>query len=114
MSPRNTCSTSCGTAGELKKTGVPLWLVLPRLSCLEDGTLQKALAALPWAQVWTAEFASSASPLARRMYLDPDQMPLAVLANREGEGLYGCCGYNVGTAALLVRLIKGLGDLAPS
>lgn len=101
-------------AGELKKTGVPLWLVLPRLSCLEDGTLQKALAALPWAQVWTAEFASSASPLARRMYLDPDQLPLAVLANREGEGLYGCCGYNVGTAALLVRLIKGLGDLAPS
>ena len=101
-------------AGGLKKTGVPLWLVLPRLSCLEDGTLQKALAALPWAQVWTAEFASSASPLARRMYLDPDQLPLAVLANREGEGLYGCCGYNVGTAVLLVRLIKGLGDLAPS
>ena len=42
------------------------------------------------------------------MYLDPDQLPLALLANDNGEGLYGCCGYNVGTAALLLRLVAGL------
>lgn len=101
-------------AGELEKTGVPLCLVLPDLSCMADGTLQKALKVLPWARILTADFAVSASPIARRLYLDPDQLPLAVLANREGEGLYGCCGYNVGTAALLLRLIKGLGDLALS
>lgn len=101
-------------AGELEKSGIPLCLALPDLSCRADATLQRALEALPWAQVHTADFSVSASPIARRMYLDPDQLPLAVLADRKGDGLYGCCGYNVGTAALLLRLINGWRDLALS
>ena len=95
-------------AGELKRAGLPLCFVLPDLSQREDPTLAKALGALPEATLWQAPFGESASPLARRMYLDPDQLPLALLANSNGEGLYGCCGYNVGTAALLLRLVAGL------
>ena len=95
-------------AGEMETCGAPLCLVLPDFSCQEDRTFGKALDALPHAEVWSCEFAGTVSSLARRLYLDPDQMPLAILANRDGEGLYGCCGYNVGTAALLLRLIAGL------
>lgn len=95
-------------AGELKRAGLPLCFVLPDLSQREDPTLARALGALPEATLWQAPFGESASPLARRMYLDPDQLPLALLANSNGEGLYGCCGYNVGTAALLLRLVAGL------
>ena len=95
-------------AGELKRAGLPLYFVLPDLSQREDPTLAKALGALPEASLWQAPFGESASPLARRMYLDPDQLSLALLANSNGEGLYGCCGYNVGTAALLLRLVAGL------
>lgn len=95
-------------AGEMETCGAPLCLVLPDFSCQEDRTFGKALDALPHAEVWSCEFAGTVSSLARRLYLDPDQMPLAILANRGGEGLYGCCGYNVGTAALLLRLIAGL------
>ena len=88
-------------AGELKRAGLPLCFVLPDLSQREDPTLAKALDALPEATLWQAPFGERASPLARRMYLDPDQLPLALLSNSNGEGLYGCCGYNVGTACLL-------------
>ena len=41
-------------------------------------------------------------------------LPLAILANRQGEGLYGCCGYNVGTAQLLLRLAAALKNLEQS
>ena len=99
-------------AGEFQKGETPLCLVLPDFSCQTDPTLQKTLKALPQALVWSCEFGGNAAPLARRMYLDPDQMPLAILANQQGEGLYGCCGYNVGTGALLARLISGLKKLA--
>lgn len=93
------------SAVAFQKTGCPLCLVLEELSQREDPTLGKTLQALPWAQLFTSEFAETVSSLARRMYLDPDQLPLVLLASREGEGLYGCSGYNVGTAGLLLRLL---------
>lgn len=101
-------------AAELEKSETPLCLVLPDFSCQADPTLRKALEVLTNVTLWRCDFSETAAPLARRLYLDPDQMPLAVLANRAGEGLYGCCGYNVGTAALLLRLISGWKELALS
>lgn len=101
-------------AGELAKSEIPLCLALPDFSCQADPTLSKALEALTNVTLWRCDFSETAAPLARRLYLDPDQMPLVVLANGAGEGLYGCCGYNVGTAALLLRLISGWKELALS
>ena len=48
------------------------------------------------------------------MTIPCDRLPLAILANRQGEGLYGCCGYNVGTAQLLLRLAAALKNLEQS
>ena len=89
----------------LKKSGCGIHFVVEDWNQLEDPTLGKALAALPQGQVWKGNFPDSVPALARRMFLDPDRLPLALLGNRKGEGLYGCCGYNVGTASLLLRLI---------
>lgn len=50
----------------------------------------------------------SAEAVARRMYLEPGRLPLVVLADRQGNGLYACAGYNVG----LVELAAGLAALA--
>ncbi len=99
-------------AAALEKTGVPLCLALPELAQRDDPTLEKALRCLPWAVLYQCDFSTAIPTLARRLYLDPDQLPLAVLANLQGEGLYGCGGYNVGTAGLLLRLIGGLQALA--
>ena len=85
-------------AAALEQAGLPLYLALPSLSHRDDPTLRKALAALPWATVCQCDFSTVIPALGRRLYLDPDRLPLAILANRRGEGLYGCCGYNVGTA----------------
>ena len=101
-------------AAALKQAGLPLYLALPSLSHRDDPTLRKALAALPWATVFQCDFSTVIPALGRRLYLDPDRLPLAILANRQGEGLYGCCGYNVGTAQLLLRLAAALKNLEQS
>lgn len=101
-------------AAALKQAGMPLYLALPSLSHRDDPTLRKALAALPWATVCQCDFSTVIPALGRRLYLDPDRLPLAILANRRGEGLYGCCGYNVGTAQLLLRLAAALKNLEQS
>ena len=101
-------------AAALKQAGMPLYLALPSLSHRDDPTLRKALAALPWATVCQCDFSTVIPALGRRLYLDPDRLPLAILANRQGEGLYGCCGYNVGTAQLLLRLAAALKNLEQS
>lgn len=101
-------------AAALQQAGMPLYLALPSLSHRDDPTLRKALAALPWATVCQCDFSTVIPALGRRLYLDPDRLPLAILANRRGEGLYGCCGYNVGTAQLLLRLAAALKNLEQS
>ena len=101
-------------AAALQQAGLPLYLALPSLSHRDDPTLRKALAALPWATVCQCDFSTVIPALGRRLYLDPDRLPLAILANRQGEGLYGCCGYNVGTAQLLLRLAAALKNLEQS
>ena len=93
------------SAPALEASGCGLCLVVEDFSHQQDPTLQRALQALPGAQVWRGDFPEVVPALARRMFLDPDRLPLVLLVNSRGECLYGCCGYNVGTAALLLRLM---------
>ena len=52
--------------------------------------------------------ADRAELAARRMYLEPERLPLAILADGEGFGRFACAGYNVGTGELLLRLAERL------
>lgn len=47
--------------------------------------------------------------VARRFYLEPGVLPLAVLADRQGGGLYACAGYNVGSVELVAGIAGTLG-----
>lgn len=44
--------------------------------------------------------------LARQLFVDPERLPLVLLADSHGRGLYACSGYNVGIGALLLRLLE--------
>ena len=43
--------------------------------------------------------------LARRLYLEPGKLPLAVLIDRNMRGIYSVAGYNVGTGDMILKLI---------
>ena len=43
--------------------------------------------------------------LGRRMYVDPDKLPLIIVTNKSLNGIYATSGYNVGTGDMLLRLL---------
>lgn len=71
----------------------------------KNATFIKAKEAIPAALVRRADFSETAVPMARRMFVDPDKLPLAIVA-RGGRGVYASSGYNVGIADLLLKMIE--------
>lgn len=57
---------------------------------------------------WRCE-AGLPEAVARRFYLEPGVLPLLVLAERQGDGLYACAGYNVGSVELAAGIAQALG-----
>ena len=74
-----------------------------------DPTLSHTLEALPAAQLMTCDFDAYAERLARRMFVNPEKLPLAILVDvRTGRliGRYASAGYNVGTVDLVLKLVR--------
>lgn len=71
----------------------------------EDPALLQALQALPQARLWQADM-GEVPALSRQLFTDPERLPLVLLADDANRGLYACGGYNVGVAALLLRLLE--------
>ncbi len=93
-------------AAELRTLGCAVHLILQSPEQEKDPALERLLAVLPEARLWVGDFRNDVPLLARRMFLDPDKLPLVLLADCKGNGLYASGGYNVGTARLLPELLK--------
>lgn len=98
------------SAGALTAAACSLHLIVECREQSGDPTLQLALSALPGAKLWYGDFQDTAPALARRVFADPDRLPLILLTDDRGNSLYSTCGYNVGTGELLIRLLEELAD----
>lgn len=85
--------------------GLRLIYVLRKEGDRSDPTLQKALAAVPEAQIYYDSFSSDATMLARKLFLEPGIWPLLLLTDASHQGYYGTCGYQVGTLELTLKLV---------
>ncbi len=72
---------------------------------LETPTLSKALGKLKNVQIYYDDFSEIINTLGRRMYVDPDKLPLIIVTNGSLNGIYATSGYNVGTGDMLLRLV---------
>lgn len=72
---------------------------------LETPTLSKALKKLKNVQIYYDDFSEIINTLGRRMYVDPDKLPLIIVTNGSLNGIYATSGYNVGTGDMLLRLM---------
>ena len=89
----------------LNKLDARIWFILRGEAALENRTLKKVLEAIPAIQLAYGEFDEIVEPLARRMYVDPEKLPLLLVTNPGLMGIYGCSGYNVGSVDLMVKLL---------
>lgn len=72
---------------------------------LNTPTLAKTLQKLQNVQIYYDDFSEIINVLGRRMYVDPDKLPLIIVTSDSLNGIYATSGYNVGTGDMLLRLM---------
>lgn len=71
---------------------------------LENAKLQKVLHTFENIKVYYDSFVPNVETLARRMYVDPDKLPLIIVTTKELNAVYACSGYNVGSGDMIVKI----------
>lgn len=90
----------------LRNLDAGIYFILRDETALENAALRKVLQAVPAAHIAYGSFDDIVEPLARRMYTDPEKLPLLIVTVRGMTGIYGCSGYNVGSVELMLKLLK--------
>ena len=72
----------------------------------QDPLLGKVLKMFPKVSIYYDSFEENIELLGRRMYVDPDKLPLILVTNGESVGIYATSGYNVGTGDMLIRIME--------
>lgn len=96
-------------AERVAKADLPLVFVISNPAQLEDPTLARTLPTLTGVTIAYDDFTELPEKIARRMFVNPEKLPLTVLACKQSDGslrgIYATAGYNVGTIDLLMKLI---------
>lgn len=81
-------------------------LVLRNREAMEHPTLKAVRSAIPQIRIAACSFDEIVEPLARRMYADPDKLPLILVTNPGLTAIYGSSGYNAGSVDLMIKLLE--------
>ena len=86
------------------KLKTKVYLVVKSEEELEDDNIGRIVRRLHNKEVLFEDFDTEAGKLARELYLEPGLYPLICVVDKEGRGVYGTAGYNVGTADMLLKI----------
>jgi hypothetical protein len=89
----------------LKSLDAQIIFLLQSEWSLQNRTVRKVLEAIPQIKVGYISFDDTVEPLARRMYVDPEKLPLLIVTDTGLKAVYGCSGYNVGSVDLMRKLL---------
>ena len=89
-------------AQELARADLALMLIARDEASLRQQTVRETLVTLPFARSYIEPEGTAASAVARRLYVEPDKLPLLFLTDPEGTAVYGSSGYNVGSVAMAI------------
>ena len=80
--------------------------IAQRAAIRNNPACRRVLEALPKIRLCLDDFGADMEAVARRMYLEPGKLPLAVIIDRNMNCIYGVAGYNVGTGDMILKLLK--------
>lgn len=81
-------------------------VVVRTRAALQTPTFERTIKNLKNIQIYYDDFSENIQVLGRRMYVDPDKLPLILVTNGRLNGIYAASGYNVGCGDLLLRLMR--------
>lgn len=90
----------------LSRFSARLHLILQDPGALEDALLLRVRELLPGARIWYDRVREQAERISRRMYVEPDSLPLILVTDEPLIGIYAVSGYNVGSGDLLLRIME--------
>ena len=73
-------------------------------AALENARLRQTLEAFPDIQVCYDSFVPNVETIARRMYVDPEKLPLIVVTTKPLNAVYASSGYNVGSSDMILKV----------
>lgn len=91
---------------EFSKYEDRLIFIVRNQRALKQANLRNLLAAFPGASLYYDDFSENVPVLGRRMYVDPEKLPLILVTDGSLNGIYAASGYNVGTGDLLLRILE--------
>ena len=93
---------------EFNDLGDKVIFIIKNKDVLKDLTVSKVLNVLPKSRVYYDTFEENINMLGRRMYVDPDKLPLIIITKSDLYGTYATSGYNVGTSDMLLRILNNV------
>ena len=73
---------------------------------LENAKLKQVLETFGNIRVLFDSFAPNVETLARRVYVDPEKLPLVIVAAGELRAVYASSGYNVGSGDMMIKICR--------
>lgn len=93
-----------------RKISAQILFILPEREALNHPLLNHVIKEIPAVRIACGEFPAVTEPLARRMYIDPEKLPLLLLVRPGMTGIYGCSGYHAGSVELIYDLLQLVPD----
>ncbi|MDL2248430.1 transglutaminase [Tyzzerella sp. OttesenSCG-928-J15] len=83
----------------------PVVFMVRSAAALENAKIRKVLDTFKQIEVYYDSFVPNVEILARRMYVDPEKLPLVIVTTGRLNAVYACSGYNVGSANMIIRVL---------
>lgn len=93
---------------EFVRYGKALRFVVRSEEACTDAKIRATLDAIDGIEIYYDDFSENVNMLGRRMYVDPDKLPLIVVFDGKQNGIYATSGYNVGTGSMLLRILQSM------
>lgn len=91
---------------EFQNADVEIAFITRNQEAYRDRNIARILDKIPKINTYTSKIEEDANLLGRRMYVDPERFPMIIVVDQNGKGVYATSGYNVGTAEMLLRVLK--------
>lgn len=95
----------CERADEFHNKEAGIVFLVNGKEALNQPTLHRTMQQLDGIKVLYDSVEERVSVLGRRFYVDPENMPLILVTDKEANCVYATSGYNVGTADMILKIL---------
>lgn len=95
---------------EFENEEIQISFVLNNRKAFSDQNIKRALEHISGIEKYISDVEEDCAILGRRMYVDPERLPLGIIIDQSGYGVYAASGYNVGTADMFLRVLKEIDE----